>query len=190
MDLSIDSWKATTHTSKDPNSASHTKFPSCFENNVWYQKVREGKILKCPSIFIPWWHPIEFQFQGAILKTNIEHLPALGDPFQTFTPTCQYFYTDIYISVIFVTCRNSASPAFQKLSSKYIPPPVHSWLSIGISKSPDLSVEAFHVLIHFLQALLWVVVCPMRCNKQRQRLKANQDCQKRFWTNLSYFILS
>ena len=33
-----------------------------------------------------------------------------------------------------------------------------------------------------------MAVCPMRCYKEIQRLKASQDCQKRFRTNLSYFI--
>ena len=51
-------------------------------------------------------------------------------------------------------------------------------------------LKLFMFWYNFLLATLWVAVCPMRCNKQRQRLKANQDCQKRFWTNLSYFILS
>ena len=44
----------------------------------------------------------------------------------------------------------------------------------------------FHKFLSFLQPPLWVAVCPMMCSKQRQRLKTEPDCRKRFWTNLSF----
>ena len=68
---------------------------------------------------------------------------------QTFTPTCQYFYTDI--SVISVTFRNSASK------------PYWAFGQLGNNESNVPYLKEAHLLINLLFAGETKSTCPLPC---------------------------